>query len=692
MSDMSRIRNVAFVGPHHAGKTSLVEALLASCGAIPRRGSVQQGTTTTDCEPEAIKHVQSVCTGFAFATTGAVDITIIDTPGFIDFFEETKLSLLAADAAVIVIEADPGRVAQTAAIVDHLELRKVPHLFFINKLDRPGADFDGTLDKLRSLYGPHVVAKHLPIGIADSFGGYVDLAPRTAFAYDADGTEHSVPIPAELEPAVAAQRKVLLEALADFDDHLMEELLEEIEPPQDEIARDLCTDCAHDQIIAVLAGSALSGAGAVALREAIETLLPAPGIAAHTDIDGREIAPVESGPVVAQVCKTIVHPQAGKFSVVRVFSGTLSAQTPLLNASRGGATVKPSGLFRLFGKKTEPITTAGPGSIVAIGRLENVATGDTLTTAGGSAVMPTVPLSEPVYAVAIKPREKLDESKLSVMLARIIDEDPALRLLRAEFTNELHLLGNGEMHVTTATERLTRKYNLALETHAPSIPYRETITADTEVHARYKHQTGGHGQFADIWLRIKACERGHGVTFSEEIVGGVVPRQFFSAVEKGVREALLHGPVAGFPVMDVHVTLFDGTYHAVDSSEAAFKTAGSMAMRDGLARCNPVLLEPLVRVQTTVPTEFVSAAIQQLTAKRAQILGFEPTDRSGYDVVHALVPQAELARYITELRTATAGFGTYSWRHERFDVAPERIVANVRSSANGSGVLDHSAT
>jgi elongation factor G len=678
MADISRFRNVAFVGPHHAGKTTLVEALLASCGAIPRRGSVQQGTTTTDCEPEAIKHVQSVCTGFAYASTGSVDITIVDTPGFIDFFEEAKQSLLAADAAVIVVDADPARVAQTAAIVDHLEVRKLPHLFFINKLDRPGADFEGTLAKLRDLYGPHVVATQVPIGSAETFRGFVDLATRNAYAYAADGVPSPVALPADIGSPVEAQRTVLLEALADFDDHLMEELLEGVEPPQDEIARDLCADCTHDQIVAVLAGAASTGAGVVSLCDAIATLLPAPDVTPRRDVDGREIVPTEAGPLVAQVCKTIVHPQAGKFSVVRVLTGTLGTQTPLANASRGGTALKASGLFRLFGKRSEPVSSAGPGSIVAIGRLENVATGDTLVTPGTNIVMPTVPLAEPVYAVAIKPREKLDESKLSAMLARIIDEDPALRVVRAEFTNELHLLGNGEMHVTTATERLTRKYNLPLETHAPSIPYRETITAETEVHARYKHQTGGHGQFADIWLRITPRQRGHGITFADAIVGGVVPKQFFSAVEKGVREALLHGPVAGFPVIDVHVTLFDGSYHAVDSSEAAFKTAGAMAIRDGITKCGPVLLEPLVRVETAVPSDYVSAAVQQLTGKRAQILGFAATDRSGYDVVAALVPQAELAHYITELRTATAGFGTYSWRHERFEIAPERIAASVR--------------
>ena len=678
MSDISKIRNVAFVGPHHAGKTTLVEALLAHCGAILRRGSVQHGTTVTDCEPEAIKHVQSVCTGFAYAKCGELDITLIDTPGFIDFFEDTKQSLLAADAAIVVIDAEPSRLAQTAALVEFLEARKLPHLFFVNKLDRPGADYAGTLTELRTLYGPHVVAQHLPIGSGGDMRGYIDLAERTAFTFGADGTERAVPIPAELLVEAEAQRTVLLEALADFDDHLLEELLDGVEPPQDEVRRDLCEDCAHDQVVPVLGGVALASSGILALLRAIETFFPAPDIRSLFDSAGHLVIPDAAGPVVAQICKTIIHPRTGKYSVARIFSGTLGPQTPLVNASRNGTALRPSGLFRLFGKRNDPVTSAGPGSIVAIGRLDDAFTGDTLSSSTTSVVMPTVPRSEPVYAVAIKPREKLDEAKLSAMLARLLDEDPALRLVRADLTNELHLLGNGEMHVATATERLTRKYNLALETHAPNVPYRETITENAEVHARYKHQTGGHGQFADVHLRIEVRERGHGVTFSDAIVGGVVPKQFYSAVERGVREALERGPLAGFPVIDLHVTLCDGSYHPVDSSEAAFRTAGAMAIRDAFTKCKPALLEPLVAVETLVPRAYVSAAVAQLTAKRAQISGFDRSERPDYDYVRALVPQAELARYITELRTATAGLGTYSSRHERFEFAPERIVASAR--------------
>ena len=676
MDDVARLRNIAIVGPHHAGKTTLVEALLAHCGAIPRRGSVRDGTTTTDCEPEAIDHLQSVCCGFAHLACGSVDITLVDTPGFVDFFEETKTVLAAVDAAVIVVDADPGRVPQTAQIVEHLEMRTTPHLFFVNKLDRPGADFDGTLAALRDAYGPHVVATHVPLGGGERFGGYVDLTARKAYLND-DGQISEIDVPAQMQPVVDTLRTTLLEALADFDDTLLEELLEGKDPPQDEIERDLCTDCAHDQIVPVLVGSAQENVGIAPLVDAIARLFPSPETQPRRDVDGREVTPRAGGPVVAQVCKTINHPQQGKLSVVRVFTGTITPQTSLVDASRGGASVRLGGLVRLFGKRQEPLGAAGPGSIVGLARLEGVCTGDTLSSPNAGVLMPTVPLAEPSFAVAIAPAQRLDEAKLSQALARLIDEDPALRVGRAEFTNELQLLGNGEVHVSTATERLARKYNVDVKTHPPSVAYRETILTATEAHARYKHQTGGHGQFADVKLRFEPRERGAGVTFQEKIVGGVVPRQFLPAVEKGVREALASGGPHGFPVTDLHVTLFDGTFHAVDSSEASFKTAAGMAVRDALERLGTVVLEPLTRVETHVPSVSLSGAVAQLTAKRGQILGFEPGERPGWDRVLALVPQAELSRYATELRTATVGLGTFTVRHERFEVAPERTAAGV---------------
>jgi elongation factor G len=669
MAEISRIRNIAFVGSHHSGKTTLIEAILAHCGAVGRRGSIADGSTVTDHEPECIAHAQSTTVAFAHATADDIDLTIVDCPGFVDFFEETKMALSGVDAAIVVLEADPARIMQTQSLMEFLESRRLAHIVVLNKMDRPGADFEGTLAMLQQVYGRHVVAEQWPIGVAESFSGYVDLATLVAHQFDGTG-ERDASIP----PAIAERAKdahvALLEAMADFDDHLMEELLDGQEPPVEEIERDLCAECSHDQIVPVVVASGATGAGVAALVRAMERWLPSPADAIVHDAQGRPITPDPNGAVVAHVIKTSIHPQSGKISIVRVLSGTLKSDATLVDTMRDGEKVRSGGLFRLQGKKQEPIAQAGPGSIVAIGRLETVATGATLTSDGKSVLLPRVPQSEPVFAVAIRPKERIDEAKISQMLARIVDEDPSLRLARADVTHELLLQGSGEQHVSIALERLGRKYKVDVESHPPTIPYQETISAGTEVHSRYKHQTGGHGQFADVKLRLAPTPRGTGVTFEEKIVGGVVPRQFFPAVEKGVREALLHGSIGGHPVIDIHVTLFDGAFHDVDSSEQSFRTAAGMAIRDALPKCAPAVLEPIVRVNVTIPTRFTSAAIAQLTAKRGQILGMNPADKPGYDVVEADVPQVELARYITELRTATQGLGTYSWRHERHDPVP----------------------
>jgi elongation factor G len=665
MPQNARVRNVAFVGPHHSGKTTLVEALLAYTKAIPRRGAVSDGTTTTDYEPECIDRAQSTSVGFAHASTANVDITIIDCPGFVDFHEEARLALIAADAAVVVIEADPARVRQTRALVDFLDQRRIPHCFFVNKLDRPGSDFRATLEALNATFGTRIVAEHLPLGEAEAFRGYIDVAEQHAYTIE-NGTPREVSIAPELEGPVSEARTKLLEALGDFDDHLLEELLEGIEPPLDEVRKDLREETSLDQIVPVLVGAGIGDIGVAALLDVIEQQFPAPS--------------GDPGAVLsAQVCKTMIHPQSGKVSIVRVFDGTLAADAQLHDVSRG-LKLRAAGLYRLQGKKQEPIGSAVAGEIVAIGRLDGVLTSDTLSTDAAAKPREIPKMTAPLFAVGIRPKERLDEAKLSQMLARLCEEDPSLAVIRAEFTNELQLLGAGEVHVATSTQRLSRKYHLALETHPPTIAYRETITQGMDQHSRYKHQTGGHGQFADVTLRIEPRERGHGVTFSEQIVGGVVPKTFFPAVEKGVREALLHGPIARFPVVDIHVTLIDGQYHDVDSSEQSFKTAASMAMRDALPKCAPVLLEPLIAVDAIVPEESAATILGGLTSKRGQVLSFEPTEPHGYRKVSAVAPQSELINYITELRTATQGLGTYTWRHERFEMAPPRVAQTMRET------------
>jgi len=407
-------RNVAFVGPHHSGKTTLVEAILAHCGAVTRRGSVADGTATTDHEPECIDRAQSTCVGFAYASTKAADLTFIDCPGFVDFEDEAKLALMAADAAVVVLEADPARIKQTRGLVEFLDARRMPHCFFVNKLDRPGSDFRSTLEALTATFGTRVVAEHLPIGEAENFRGYIDLVEQHAYIVE-NGKPKQSSIAPELEGTVQQARTKLLEALGDFDDHLLEELIEGIEPPIDEIRTDLRNEVAHDQIVPVLVGAGIGDIGVAALIEVIEQHFPPP-------------AGDPAGPLVAQVCKTIVHPQSGKLSVARIHSGTLNGDATLIDVSQGAMKVRAAGLYRLQGKRQDPVPSAVAGDIVAIARLEGVRTGDTL----GSAAVPPLDipkLAPPLFAVALEPKERFDEAQLPAMLARLCEEDPPPSLI-----------------------------------------------------------------------------------------------------------------------------------------------------------------------------------------------------------------------------------------------------------------------
>ena len=669
------IRNVAFVGPHHSGKTTLVEALLAHAGAIPRKGQVTDGTSTTDHDAESHAHQMSVTPSFAHLQTDGARINIIDCPGAVDFFEETKFALLGADAAVIVVEADPARIPQVEILVAHLESRKMPHCFVVNRLDRPGADFPATYALLRQRFGNHVVAEHLPIGQGENLSGYVDLVNMKAYAYGDAGKTTDTTMPEHL---AEKSREELLEALADFDDHLMEEILEGHEPPLEEVEKDLEADVCADKIVPVLVAAGVRGWGAPQLLGVILRQFPDALITPRLDAAGKPVEPNPSGPLVAQVCKTFVHPQSGKISVARIFAGTVTGDTQLTNPARPEAKERPGGLFTLQGKTQTAIPSAGPGSLVAISRLESVQTGDTLTTGGGKTTMPVPASAKPAFALAIRPHDRADEAKLSQLLVRMKEEDPSVLADRAPFTDELVLRGHGEMHLAVTVERLQRKYNVKLDTHLPGVPYRETITHKIQQQGRYKHQTGGHGMFGDVHLEIEPQPRGAGFTFDENIVGGVVPKQFFPGVEKGVREALEKGPIAGFPVVDVRVTLYDGSYHTVDSNEASFRMAAALAMRDGLPKCQPALLEPIMRVEITVPSNFTSTVLQQVSGHRGQILSYGASDaRTGWDAVKALIPQAELPRYLTELRTATQGLGYFIAEHDHFEYAPPKVTQAV---------------
>ncbi|MBC5828298.1 MAG: elongation factor G, partial [Candidatus Eremiobacteraeota bacterium] len=515
--DPKSIRNVAFVGPHHSGKTTLVEALLAHAGAIPRKGSVIEGTATTDHDAESHAHQMSVTPGFAHLQVADTKINIIDCPGAVDFYKETEFALLAADAAVIVIEADPNRLAQVELLLDFLERRSLPHCFVVNRMDRPGADFPATYAALRERFGNHVVTELAPIGQGETFAGFVDVIKKQAYKFGDGAGAVAMAMP---DSAADKSHEQLLEALADFDDHLMEEILDGKEPPLEEVERDLTADVSADKIVPVLVASGIRGWGVSQLLDLIVRQFPDAGAVVRRDNAGAAVAPNPSGPLVGQVCKTFVHPQSGKVSVVRIFSGTLRADAVLINASRSDAKERQGGVYTLQGKNQITISEAGPGSLVAITRLDTVQTGDTLRSAPGQSALAVPTVARPAFALAVRPHDRADEAKLSQLFTRMREEDPTLVVERADFTDELVVRGQGELHLAVTAERMQRKYNVKLDTSMPQVPYRETIATKAQQQGRYKHQTGGHGMFGDVHVEIEPLPRGSGIKFSERVVGG----------------------------------------------------------------------------------------------------------------------------------------------------------------------------
>jgi elongation factor G len=505
--------------------------------------------------------------------------------------------------------------------------------------------------------------------------GFIDLITEQAYHYHSGAPSDPVPFPESLKEAEHLARQAMLEELANFDDHLLEELLEEIEPPQDEIVKDLKMELGADLIVPVLIGVAEQDHGVRVLLDALVREAPEPNITAER----RRLKSSEGLPI-AQVLKTYYSPQGGKLSLVRVWQGELT-EGMTLNG------VRPGGMYRMTGQQTQNVQTAKTGEIVALGRMEGIQTGDTLTTQGNQLKnpLPKAALLPAVYGWAITPENRKDEVKISTALSKMLDEDPALNWEQNSDTHEIILWGQGQIHLQVSLDRLRRKYNLPMVTNLPSIPYKETIRKTTNSHGRYKHQSGGHGQFGDVYLDIKPQPRGEGFNFGETIVGGSVPRQYIPGVETGVRDYLNQGPL-GFPVVDIAVTLTNGSYHAVDSSEQAFKQAARLAMQSGMEKCEPILLEPITSVEICAPSDFTSQMFQLITGRRGQILGFEPmSDWKGWDKISAYIPQAEMQDLIVELRSLTLGVGYFNWQFDRLQEVPEKLTERILAAANGNG-------
>lgn len=664
-------RNVAIVGPYSSGKTTLLESLLFVAGAITRKGSVSDRNLVGDSSPEARDHQMSTEVTAATTEYEGICFTFLDCPGSVEFAQEAYNALAGVDAAIVVCEPEGERVLTLAPLFKFLDDWEIPHLVFINKMDRANTDLRAVLKALQVVSSRPLVLHQYPIGQGEQLSGFIDLVSEQAFQYHPGAAADPIPLPDSLREQEQAARTEMLEVLADFDDHLLEELLEEVNPPQEEVLQDLKLDLGADLIVPVFLGVATQDYGVRHLLDAL--LREAPDAA--TTAARRRLEPQSEAPV-AQVLKTYYSPQGGKLSLVRIWQGTVT-DGMTLNGIRIG------GLYRLMGAQQNSLTAATAGEIVALGRLEGVPTGAVLTT-NGSPELPQVQLPDPVFALAIRAQNRKDEVKLSSAIAKLLEEDPALRWEQREDTHEILLWGQGEIHLQIALERLQRKYNLPVVTHQPQIPYRESIRKAASSHGRYKHQTGGHGQFGDVYLDIQPLGRGAGFSFSETIVGGVVPRQYIPGVEMGVREFLERG-ILGFPVVDVSVTLTNGSYHSVDSSEQAFKQAARIAMQEGLPKCEPVLLEPIAWVEVSAPSEFTANVLRLVSGRRGQILGYDAkADWPGWDQVAAYLPQAEMHDFIVELRSLTQGVGFFYWRYDHLQEVPGKVAERVLTVA-GNG-------
>ncbi len=665
VSKPSGPRSVAIVGTYSSGKTTLLENILHITGATHRKGSVDAGNTVGDSSPEARAHGMSVEVNIASAIYLDDPFTFIDCPGSVEFLGETLAVLNDVDAAVVVCEPQPEKLMALKPILRYLVELRVPHLLFVNKVEKMSGPVAQILDALQTASDLPVVLRQIPITRDGTITGYVDLASERCYLYREAGPSERIDLPPDLAEKESEARFAMLEQLADYDDHLMEELLEDIEPSSEEVFADLAQELAEGLILPVMLGAAETGHGVRRLLKALRhEVPPVERTAARVGVPDDHPGPV------ARVIKTLYTGQGGKLSIARLLRGSLK-DGDSLNGHRA------AGLFQMHGQEARKIDGAKAGEVVALGRMEDVQTGDVLTIGADAPALTPIPRPDPVYAMAVSAVEQRDDVKLSSALGRLCEEDPSLSVEHDQDLQQTVLWGQGDIHLKVAKERLKSRFGLDVEFSRPAVPYREAIRKGTEQHTRYKRQSGGHGQFADVVVRIRPLPRGSGFLFENEIVGGAIPKQFIPAVEAGIREALSSGPL-GFPVVDLAVTLVDGKYHSVDSSEQSFKIAGRQVMAEALKNCSPVLLEPVMKVEVFVPSEATAAANNLITGRRGQILGFDAREGwKGWDQVTGLIPQAEMHDLIVELRSSTMGVGTFRFRFDHLQELTGRLAEEV---------------
>jgi elongation factor G len=664
---------IAIVGPFASGKTTLLEAILARTGAIPRQNPVSSGSTVGDHSAEARAHAMSVEASVATTEFMGEKFSFIDCPGSIEFSFESDPVLAAADMAIVVAEADEKKIPALQLILRKLDEVGIPRMLFLNKIDKTVAGVRDVLKLLQPASSTRLLLRQIPLRKDGIVIGSIDLALERAYIWREYAESEVTEIPSDEKARELEARFSMLETLADHDDQLMEQLLEEIEPPRDAIFDDLAADLRDGSITPVLIGTAEKGNGVLRLLKAIRH--DAPDITATR----KRLGIADGNTLVGQVMKTIHTAHGGKLSITRILSGSVADGQEIYLSE--GRTAKVSGIYRMLGKDQTKLPSAAAGDTVALGKMDEVKTADTLSSQkGGIAPIVEVSPPAPVFTIALRPRERKDEVKLSSALHRMADEDPSLQLRHNQDTGETIVSGHGEMHLRVVTERLEGRNQIPVESHPPAIPYRETIRKSISQRGRHKKQSGGHGQFGDVVIDIKPLPRGSGFQFTDTITGGVVPKQYIPSVETGVEDYLKSGPL-GFPVVDVAVNLSDGSYHTVDSSDMAFQMAAKLAMKEGMAACSPVLLEPVMKVEIATPNDATARITALIPQRRGQILGYDARPGwSGWDVVEAMMPQSEIGSLIVELRSATAGVASYTAKFDHMAELTGRLADEVMNA------------
>lgn len=678
---MDKLRNVVLIGHGGCGKTMLSEALLYQTKAIDRFGKVDDGTATMDHDPEEIKRKISINTSLAPCEFRDCKVNLLDTPGFFDFAGEVKSAVRVADAAIVVVCAVSGLEVGAEKTWNYANEQNLPRLVVVNKMDRENANFDGVLTALRSRFGNTVIPAQIPIGSAETFSGVVDIVHKKAYKTEG-GKMQEIEIPAELSGKIDEYCQWLMESVAETDDDLLAKYLEGEELTEEEIQTGYRKGTLNGKIVPVLCCSSLKMIGIQQVLDTVIDALPSPAdrpivpgtLPNSEQVEERAIS--DDGPFSALVFKTMADPFVGKLTLFKVYSGVLKSDSHAWNANRG-VSERIGSILLIKGKHQEAVPEVGAGDIAAVAKLQETGTGETLCLKEKPIVLPGINFPKPKFSMAVEPKAKADVDKISMGLTRLMEEDPTFKTVKDTVTHEQIVSGLGDMHLSVITSKLHKKFGVDVNLKTPKLPYKETIRGHADVEGKHKKQSGGRGQYGHIKIKMDPLPAGGGFQFVDEIFGGSVPREYIPAVEKGLHEILHEGVVAGYPVVDVKVTLYDGSYHDVDSSEMAFKIAAHLAFKKGFMEAKPILLEPIMNITVTVPDEFMGDVIGDLNKKRGKIMGMEPED--GLQVVKAQAPLAELFKYAIDLRSMTQGRGEFAMEFDHYEEVPahnaELIIA-----------------